>query len=131
MLRRATRRYCATSSNGLRDYDGGGVRCGDVGAVGVAGVAAQAGQCGQAQAAALAQAADLARVAVAAAEQLYRTGKLPDNDAKLDYALGLLEAQFPALESEQLVATIEAAVYWLKRVVPRCRMTTIVNWWMA
>lgn len=69
--------------------------------------------------AALAQAADLARVAVAAAEQLYRTGKLPDNDAKLDYALGLLEAQFPALESEQLVATIEAAVYWLKRVVPR------------
>ena len=36
-----------------------------------------------------------------------------------DYALGLLEAQFPALESEQLVATIEAAVYWLKRVVPR------------
>ena len=56
--------------------------------------------------AALAQAADLARVAVAAAEQLYRTGKLPDNDAKLDYALGLLEAQFPALESEQLVATI-------------------------
>ena len=68
---------------------------------------------------ALVQAADLARVAVAAAEQLYKTGRLPDNDAKLDYALGLLEAQFPALESEQLVATVEAAVYWLRRVAPK------------
>ena len=68
---------------------------------------------------ALVQAADLARVAVAAAEQLYKTGKLPDNDAKFSYALNLLTAQFPGVESKQLIATVEAAVYWLRQVAPQ------------
>ena len=113
MLRRATAPLlCEESSNGLRDYDGGGVRVVTLVLLAWLVLQRRPGSVDEAQAA-LAQAADLARVAVAAAEQLYRTGKLPDNDAKLDYALGLLEAQFPALESEQLVATIEAAVYWL------------------
>lgn len=65
--------------------------------------------------AALTEAATLARIAVAAAEQLHRTGRLPDNDAKFDYALNLVATQFPGLDADQLTATIEAAVYWLRR----------------
>lgn len=66
-------------------------------------------------AAAITEATALARIAVAAAEQLHRTGRLPDNDAKFDYALNLVAAQFPGLDADQITATIEAAVYWLRR----------------
>lgn len=55
----------------------------------------------------------VAQTAVAAAEQLWTTGKLP-RDARFDYALSLLEAEFPALQREHLIAALEAAVFWLK-----------------
>mgnify|MGYP001256818510 FL=1 len=70
---------------------------------------------------ALAQAAELAQVAVAAAEQLQRTGRLPDNDAKFQYALGLLAAEFPGLDVKQLTASVEAAVYWLRQAGQRAQ----------
>lgn len=55
----------------------------------------------------------VAETAVAAAEQLWRTGKLPA-DKRFDYAMSLLEAEFPALQGEHLKAALEAAVFWLK-----------------
>ncbi len=55
----------------------------------------------------------VAQTAVAAAEQLWTTGQLP-RDARFDYALSLLEAEFPALKREHLIAALEAAVFWLK-----------------
>lgn len=61
------------------------------------------------------EASEFARVAVAAAEQLWSTGKLP-RDQRLDYALKRLQAEFPWLEGQQAQATVEAAVYWLKQL---------------
>jgi hypothetical protein len=55
----------------------------------------------------------VAQTAVAAAEQLWTTGKLP-RDERFTYALDLLETEFPALKREHLIAALEAAVFWLK-----------------
>lgn len=63
--------------------------------------------------ASLQEVAQVAQMAVAAAEQLWRTGKLP-RDERFDYALALLEKEFPALQKEHLTAALEAAVFWLK-----------------
>lgn len=61
------------------------------------------------------EASEFARVTVAAAEQLWSTGKLP-SDQRLDYALKRLNTEFPWLDGEQARATVEAAVFWLKQV---------------
>lgn len=63
--------------------------------------------------ASLQQVAEVAETAVSAAEQLWRTGKLP-RDERFNYALNLLQAEFPSLQKEHLTAALEAAVFWLK-----------------
>lgn len=63
-------------------------------------------------------AAYTARTLVAAAEQLASTGSLPTNDDKFDYVMAELSKLYPALDAEQLRATIEASVYWLKTMRP-------------
>ena len=68
--------------------------------------------------ASLQEVSQVAETAVAAAEQLWRTGKLP-SDKRFDYAMSLLEAEFPALQSEHLRAALEAAVFWLKAGIER------------
>lgn len=64
-----------------------------------------------------------AREAVAAAEQLWRTGQIPEADGVKDprfvWAAERLEALFPQLSDEALEMTIEAAVFWLKGGVER------------
>ena len=57
-------------------------------------------------------AATMSYTIVMAAEQLWRTGKLPA-DERFAYAMSMLAAQFPSLDTEVLRATIEAGVYWL------------------
>lgn len=69
---------------------------------------------GEAQAQ-LADVTEAARTYVMAAEQLWRTGKLPQEE-RFDYAARQLEQQFN-LEPEQVKALIEAGVYWVKVVV--------------
>ncbi|HXF60307.1 MAG TPA: hypothetical protein VNK95_01740 [Caldilineaceae bacterium] len=59
------------------------------------------------------RAATVARELVAAAEQLYLTGKLP-RDERFDYAVDRLGELFPNIEPNQLVALVEAAVYFLR-----------------
>jgi len=59
------------------------------------------------------EAAILARDLVAAAEQLWLTGRL-HRDKRLEYVLGQLQEYFPGLDSEQLLPLVEAAVYGLK-----------------
>ena len=71
----------------------------------------------EAAAASIRDASEVAQTAVAAAEQLWRTGKLPKSE-RFDYALGLLQKEFPALAPIQLSASVEAGVYWLKAVMP-------------
>jgi len=58
-------------------------------------------------------AAELARTAVAAAEQLWRSGRMPADD-RFDYAMSVLQSQLPGVDVAQLQASIEAAVYWLR-----------------
>ncbi len=65
-------------------------------------------------AASIRDASEVAQTAVAAAEQLWRTGKLPKTE-RFDYALGLLQKEFPGLDPVQLRASVEAGVYWLKQ----------------
>lgn len=50
---------------------------------------------------------------VAAAEQLWLTGKLPKDD-RFRYVADRLAIAYPDLDEDQLRTTIEAAVYWLK-----------------
>lgn len=57
--------------------------------------------------------AELAKTAVLAAEQLWLSGKLP-KDERFAYAMELLSKEFPMLDMEQVSASIEAGVYWLK-----------------
>lgn len=59
------------------------------------------------------EAAILARELVAAAEQLWLTGRL-HRDKRLEYVLGQLQEYFPGLDSEQLLPLVEATVYGLK-----------------
>ncbi len=58
---------------------------------------------------------EVARTTVAAAEQLWLTGKLPQ-DQRFTYALDLLQKEFPDLDTKQLTASVEAGVYWLKHL---------------
>lgn len=63
------------------------------------------------------EAAEFARIAVQAAEQLWKSGSL-SADARLDYAMDLIVAEFPGLDKDRARMTIEAAVYWLKHLRP-------------
>lgn len=50
---------------------------------------------------------------VAAAEQLWLTGKLP-RESRFDWVYERLTAACPGVDRGQLIALIEGAVYWLK-----------------
>lgn len=63
---------------------------------------------------------EVARTAVTAAEQLWLTGKLPQ-DQRYDFAVNLLAKEFPDLDTKQLTASIEAGVYWLKHLAARAQ----------
>jgi hypothetical protein len=69
---------------------------------------------GEAQAQ-LSEAVEAARAYVMAAEQLWRTGKLP-KEQRFEYAARQLIAQ-GNLDVEQVTALVESAVYWLKLAV--------------
>lgn len=60
---------------------------------------------------------EFARDAVMAAEQLWQTGKMPKS-GRLDYVLGLVQAQF-GVDRETARMSAEAAVFWLKHVAQR------------
>lgn len=64
------------------------------------------------------EASETAKTLVMAAQQLWQTGVLP-KDARLDYVLGQLQAEYDWLEPEQARATAEAAVFWMKNLAPR------------
>lgn len=58
-------------------------------------------------------AAGAAKEYVAAAEQLWKTGKIAKGD-RLDWVLDRLSDAFPAIPEETLRDSVEAAVTWLK-----------------
>jgi hypothetical protein len=64
------------------------------------------------------EATEITRQLVAAAEQLWTTGRLPRDD-RFDWVTTKLAARYPDMDSEQAAATIEAAVYWLKNGLPK------------
>lgn len=53
---------------------------------------------------------EVIKSAVFAAEQLKRTGKLPDNNAAFQFAFGYAKRHFPNLDEETIKIQIEAAV---------------------
>lgn len=61
------------------------------------------------------EASETARVMVMAAEQLWRTGKLPA-DQRFDWVARQLRQQYD-LEPAQVAALIEAGVYWAKHLM--------------
>jgi hypothetical protein len=58
-------------------------------------------------------AAETAEILVAAAEQLWLTGRLPKTE-RFNYVMEQLRERFPTIDLDQLEATVESAVYWLK-----------------
>jgi ADP-ribosylglycohydrolase len=66
------------------------------------------------------EATEITRQLVAAAEQLWTTGRLP-RDERFDWVTTKLAARYPDMDSEQAAATIEAAVYWLKNGLARAQ----------
>lgn len=70
----------------------------------------------------LAQANVIARDIVAAAEQLYRSGKLP-RESRYDWAANELKRVAPGLAQEQVIAAVEAGVYWLKQAGSQAGVT--------
>ena len=61
------------------------------------------------------QAATVARELVMTAEQLSSNGSLP-RDERFDWVYSQLEKKFPEMAPEDIMATIEAAVYWMKQM---------------
>jgi len=61
------------------------------------------------------QAATVARELVMAAKQLWIKGDLP-KDERFNWVYAQLQAKFPDMSSDDIVATIEAAVFWLKQM---------------
>ena len=59
------------------------------------------------------EAAETAEILVAAAEQLWLTGRLPKTE-RFNYVMEQLRERFPTVDLDQLEATVESAVYWLK-----------------
>lgn len=59
------------------------------------------------------EATEVTRQFVAAAEQLWQTGRL-ERDERFDYVVARLAERYPGMDTNQAAATIEAAVYWLK-----------------
>lgn len=64
-------------------------------------------------AATIIDAAEMADVLVSAAEQLWLTGRMPKEE-RFGWVMEQLRMQFPAVDIDQLEATVESAVYWLK-----------------
>ena len=62
----------------------------------------------------LLEASETARVMVMAAEQLWRTGRLPA-DKRFDWVANQLRDQYN-LDPQQVAALIEAGVYWVKHL---------------
>lgn len=62
----------------------------------------------------LLEASEAARVMVMAAEQLWRTGRLPA-DKRFDWVANQLRDQYN-LDPQQVAALIEAGVYWVKHL---------------
>lgn len=56
----------------------------------------------------------MARTAVRAAEQLYKSGDLPA-DARFEYVLNILQNAFPKMDEQQCIAAIEAEVYMFNK----------------
>ena len=76
----------------------------------------------------LGDAQNAAREAVAAAEQLWRTGQIPETatgekDPRFEWALDRLQALFPDLDENTLEMTIEASVFWLKSAFAKAAAT--------
>ena len=61
----------------------------------------------------LLEAAETAEILVAAAEQLWLTGRLPKTE-RFNYVMEQLRERFPTVDLDQLEATVESAVYWMK-----------------
>ncbi len=59
------------------------------------------------------EATEVTRQFVAAAEQLWQTGRLA-RDSRFDYVVARLAERYPGMDTNQAAATIEAAVFWLK-----------------
>jgi len=59
------------------------------------------------------EATEVTRQFVAAAEQLWQTGRLA-RDERFEYVVERLAERYPGMDVNQAAATIEAAVYWLK-----------------
>ena len=59
------------------------------------------------------EAAETAEILVAAAEQLWLTGRLPKTE-RFNFVMEQLREKFPNFDVDQLEATVESAVYWLK-----------------
>ncbi len=59
------------------------------------------------------EATEVTRQFVAAAEQLWQTGRL-GRDSRFDYVVARLAERYPGMDTNQAAATIEAAVFWLK-----------------
>ena len=66
------------------------------------------------------EATEVTRQLVAAAEQLWTTGRLP-RDERFNWVVKNLATQYPDMNSEQAAVTIEAAVYWLKNGLARAQ----------
>lgn len=64
------------------------------------------------------EATEITRQLVAAAEQLWQTGRLP-RDQRFDWVAKNLGKQYPNMDAEQAAVTIEAAVYWLNNGLAR------------
>lgn len=62
----------------------------------------------------------VAGIAVQAAEQLGKTGKLPDNDAKFEYALDYIKKNIPytaGVSNKDIETAIESAVFLVNNTV--------------
>lgn len=60
----------------------------------------------------------VARQAVAAVEQLWKTGQIK-KDERFAAAAGFVRRYYPALTDDQIKMTVEAAVFWLKQAAAR------------
>lgn len=65
---------------------------------------------------------EVATIGVQAAEQLKRTGKLPDNDAAFEYALDYIKKNIPymaGVTNKDIETAIESAVFLVNTLVDR------------
>ena len=68
------------------------------------------------------EATEVTRQFVAAAEQLWKTGRIT-RDERFEYVAARLAERYPGMDTNQAAATIEAAVYWLKNGLAQLQAT--------